>query len=59
MRLELLHDIHGELHLVECIDMIKRIEPYRPYFIEDPFYPEEIGFMNSSARSNNGSNRPR
>jgi mannonate dehydratase len=25
--------------------MIKRIEPARPYFIEDPFYPEEIGFM--------------
>ena len=42
---ELLHDIHGELHPVECIDMIKRIEPFRPYFIEDPFYPEEIGFM--------------
>lgn len=43
--IELLHDIHGELHPAECIDMIKRIEPYRPYFIEDPFYPEEIGFM--------------
>jgi mannonate dehydratase len=42
---ELLHDVHGELHPAECIDMIKRIEPYRPYFIEDPFYPEEIGFM--------------
>ncbi|HUQ94577.1 MAG TPA: enolase C-terminal domain-like protein [Bryobacteraceae bacterium] len=42
---ELLHDIHGELHPVECIAMIKRIEPYRPYFIEDPFYPEEIDFM--------------
>jgi mannonate dehydratase len=42
---ELLHDIHGELHPVECIDMIKRIEPFRPYFIEDPFYPEEVGFM--------------
>jgi mannonate dehydratase len=43
--IELLHDIHGELHAAECIDMIKRIEPHRPYFIEDPFYPEEIGFM--------------
>jgi mannonate dehydratase len=43
--IELLHDIHGELHPAECIDMIKRIEPFRPYFIEDPFYPEEIGFM--------------
>jgi mannonate dehydratase len=42
---ELLHDIHGELHPADCIDMIKRIEPFRPYFIEDPFYPEEIGFM--------------
>lgn len=42
---ELLHDIHGELHPAECIDMIKRLEPYRPYFVEDPFYPEEIGFM--------------
>ena len=42
---ELLHDIHGELHPVECIDMISRIEPYRPYFIEDPSIPEDIGFM--------------
>lgn len=42
---ELLHDVHGELPPMECIQMIRRLEPFRPFFVEDPFLPEEIGYF--------------
>jgi mannonate dehydratase len=44
-RVELMHDVHGELPPVDCINMIRRIEPYRPFFIEDPFLPEDVGYF--------------
>src|SRR4051794_9907838 len=44
-KVELLHDIHGELPPIDCINMIRRIEPSRPFFIEDPFLPEDIGYL--------------
>jgi mannonate dehydratase len=37
---ELLHDIHERVQPMDAINMIKRLEDYRPYFIEDPFSPE-------------------
>lgn len=37
---ELLHDMHERLQPMDAIDMIKRVEEYRPFFIEDPFSPE-------------------
>ena len=39
---ELLHDMHERLEPMEAIDMIKRVEEYRPFFIEDPFSPENM-----------------
>ena len=36
---ELLHDMHERLEPMEAIDMIKKVEEYRPFFIEDPFSP--------------------
>jgi mannonate dehydratase len=42
---ELLHDIHERVEPVDAINMIKRLEPYRPYFIEDPFSPENMGWF--------------
>ena len=36
---ELLHDIHERLQPMDAINLIKKLEPYRPYFIEDPFSP--------------------
>ena len=44
-KVELLHDIHGELPPIDCINMIRRIEPSRPFFMEDPFLPEDIGYL--------------
>lgn len=37
---EILHDVHERLQPMDVIDMIKRLEEYRPFFIEDPFSPE-------------------
>jgi mannonate dehydratase len=38
---ELLHDVHERVRLNEAINLCKALEPYRPYFVEDPFPPEE------------------
>jgi len=42
---ELLHDIHERIPPIEAINLVKRLEEYRPYFIEDPFSPEDIGYF--------------
>lgn len=39
---ELLHDIHERIQPMEAINLIKQLEPYRPFFIEDPFSPENM-----------------
>jgi mannonate dehydratase len=38
----LLHDIHERVEPMDAIDLIKRLEEYRPFFIEDPFSPENM-----------------
>jgi mannonate dehydratase len=40
--IELLHDIHERVQPMNAINMIKQLEDYRPYFIEDPFSPENM-----------------
>ena len=42
---ELLHDIHERLHPRDAIDLVMALEPYRPFFIEDPFAPEDMGYF--------------
>ena len=42
---ELLHDVHERLQPLDAINMIKALEEYRPFFIEDPFSPENIGYF--------------
>lgn len=39
---ELLHDIHERVQPMDAINMIKELEQYRPFFIEDPFSPENM-----------------
>lgn len=39
---ELLHDIHERVQPMNAINMIKRLEDYNPFFIEDPFSPENM-----------------
>jgi mannonate dehydratase len=38
---ELLHDVHERVSLTQAIQLCKAVEPYNPFFIEDPFPPEE------------------
>jgi mannonate dehydratase len=42
---ELLHDIHERVEPIEAIKLCKELEQYRPYFIEDPFSPEQNGWF--------------
>ncbi len=42
---ELLHDIHERVQLNEAINVCKALEQYRPFFIEDPFPPEDNGYF--------------
>ncbi|WP_018612662.1 enolase C-terminal domain-like protein [Segetibacter koreensis] len=39
---ELLHDVHERVQPMDVINMIKAVEDYHPYFIEDPFSPENM-----------------
>src|SRR5690554_7559756 len=39
---EPLHDIHERVSPIDAINLIKNVEPYHPYFIEDPFSPENM-----------------
>lgn len=42
---QLLHDIHELIEPIDAINMIKQLEPYRPFFIEDPFSPENMNWF--------------
>jgi len=39
---ELLHDMHELVEPIDAINMIKQLEPYHPFYIEDPFSPENM-----------------
>ncbi len=39
--IELLHDVHERVTLTQGIQLCKDVEQYRPFFIEDPFPPED------------------
>ena len=38
---ELLHDVHERITLNQAVNLCKALEPYRLFFLEDPFPPEE------------------
>jgi len=42
---ELLHDIHERIPPIMAINLAKKLEQYRLYFLEDPFAPEDIGYF--------------
>lgn len=42
---ELLHDVHERVPPVLAIQLAKDLEPYRLFFLEDPFSPEDIGYF--------------
>jgi mannonate dehydratase len=42
---ELLHDIHERVQPIEAIRLCRDLEPFRPFFVEDPFSPEDNGWF--------------
>ena len=42
---ELLHDIHERVPPILGMQLVKDVEQYRPFFMEDPFSPEDIGYF--------------
>jgi mannonate dehydratase len=44
-KLELLHDIHERVEPLHAIQLCKELERFHPFFIEDPFAPEAIGYF--------------
>jgi mannonate dehydratase len=42
---ELLHDSHERLPPIDAIGLAKELEPYRLFFLEDPFAPEDVGYF--------------
>lgn len=43
--IELLHDVHERVPPILAIQLAKDLENYRPYFLEDPFSPEDVGYF--------------
>lgn len=42
---ELLHDTHERVPPILAIRLAKDLEAYRPFFLEDPFSPEDVGYF--------------
>jgi mannonate dehydratase len=42
---ELLHDMHERLPPILAMRLAKDLEPYRLFFLEDPFSPEDVGYF--------------
>lgn len=42
---ELLHDVHERVPPVLAMQLAKDVEPYRLFFLEDPFSPEDVGYF--------------
>ncbi len=42
---ELLHDVHERVPPILAMRLVKDLETYRPFFVEDPFAPEDVGYF--------------
>jgi len=42
---ELLHDVHERIPPIQAIQLARDLEPYRLFFLEDPFSPEDNGYF--------------
>ncbi|HVW36691.1 MAG TPA: enolase C-terminal domain-like protein, partial [Pirellulales bacterium] len=42
---ELLHDMHERVPPILAIQLAKDLEPFRLFFLEDPFSPEDVGYF--------------
>ena len=44
-RVKLLHDVHERISPTLALDLAKRLEPYRMFFVEDILPPEQIAYF--------------
>jgi mannonate dehydratase len=44
-QVELLHDTHERVPPILAMKLAKDLEPFRPFFLEDPFSPEDVGYF--------------
>jgi len=42
---ELLHDVHERVPPIQAIKLARELEPYRLFFLEDPFAPEDVDYF--------------
>ncbi len=42
---ELLHDVHERLAPIDAVRLAKELEPYRLFYLEDPFAPEDQAWL--------------
>ncbi len=42
---ELLHDIHERVPPIQAMQLVKDLEQFHPFFVEDPFSPEDVGYF--------------
>jgi mannonate dehydratase len=42
---ELLHDVHERVPPAQALQLAKALEPYRLFFLEDPFAPEDVAWF--------------
>ena len=43
--IELLHDIHERVPPILAMQLVKDVEKFKPFFMEDPFSPEDVGYF--------------
>lgn len=44
-KIQFLHDVHERVRPIEAIQLVKELETYHPFFIEDPLSPEQNGYF--------------
>lgn len=42
---ELLHDVHERVPPILAMQLVKDVEQFKPFFMEDPFAPEDVGYF--------------
>jgi mannonate dehydratase len=43
--IELLHDMHERTPPILAMQLVKDVEKFKPFFMEDPFSPEDVGYF--------------
>ena len=43
--LELIHDMHERIEPIEAVNLVKALQQYRLFWLEDPLSPEQMGYF--------------